>query len=47
MLIIVGTSDNEEAETISDKIWIMNNGKITDYSKYNSQKYIEIAFDFN
>ena len=32
---------------ISDKIWIINNGKMTDYLKYRSQKYVDVSFEFS
>ena len=45
-LIIVGTSDNEEAETISDRIWLINNGKLSDYLSYKTAKYFELNLEF-
>ena len=45
-LIIVGTSDNEEAETISDRIWLINNGKLSDYLSYKTTKYFELSLEF-
>lgn len=37
-LIIVGTSDSEEAELISDKIWILDRSKMIDYAIYKKKK---------
>ena len=45
-LIIVTTSDKEEAEMISDQIWIINNGKMQDYLTFKSTKYFELTLQF-